>query len=321
MNTKYVLYAAILVIIIVSASAIVYVNMNNPSSSEGTISITDDEGYTTTLDGVPQRIVSMAPANTQFLFDLGVGNRVVGVTDYDDYPYDFSAWFEAGNMTSIGGFYNPSLEVITSLQPDLILGTTIHDDILDNLRGQGFKVIITDPTNIEDIYNDITFIGKAVGAEENATTLISNIQGQISEVQEKIANITEKPTVYWEVYFDESGITTAGADSWLNDVIAKAGGTNLFADLSGDYVSTSSEVIVQRNPDVIMMPEGMGSSSSGGVEAVKARPGWNTINAVIDDHIYIFDEDLFNRPTSNVGLQVQQVAACLYPTLISPPEL
>jgi iron complex transport system substrate-binding protein len=321
MNTKYVLYAVVLVVIIASAAAIAIRNLNNQPSSEGPISITDDEGYTTTLDGVPERIVSMAPANTQFLYDLGVGNRVVGVTDYDDYPYDFSAWFEAGNMTSIGGFYNPSLEVITSLQPDLILGTTIHDDILDNLRGQGFKVIITDPTNIEDIYNDITFIGKAVGAEENATALISNIQGQISDVQEKIANVTERPTVYWEVYFDESGITTAGADSWLNDVIAKAGGTNLFADLSGAYASTSSEVIVQRNPDVIMMPEGMGSSSSGGVDAVKARPGWNTINAVIDNRIYICDEDLFNRPTTNVGLQVQQVASCLYPTLITPPEL
>jgi iron complex transport system substrate-binding protein len=323
MNMKHVLYALVLLIIIAFASSIAYINYFGKSqSTSGTISITDDEGFTTNLDSIPKRIVSMAPANTQFLYDLGVGNRVVGVTNYDDYPYDFSAWFEAGNMTSIGGFYNPSLEVITSLQPDLILGTTIHDEILDDLRGQGFKVIITDPTNIEGIYNDINFIGKAVGAQDNATKLVNQIQGQISEVQQKIANITEKPSVYWEVYFEStSGITTAGKDSWINDVIAKAGGVNIFAELDGQYATTSSEVIVQKNPDVILLPTSMGGAPSyGSVDQVKERPGWNTINAIINDRLYVCNEDLFNRPTTNVGLQVQVVAACLYPNLISMPE-
>lgn len=326
MNTKHILYALILVVVLVSSVAIVYIYyFSQQSATQGPITITDDLGYVTTLDTVPQRIVSMAPANTQFIFALGVGDKVVGVTQYDDYPYDFSAWFEAGNMTNIGGFSTPNIETIVSLEPDLILATTIHEGkITPNLRSMGYKVITTNPNSINDIYKDITMLGKATGAQDKANELINQISSQISDIQSKIAaaNIADKPTVYYEVYFDESGIMTAGSTSWINDVIAKAGGINIFADLEGQYPTTSSEVIVQRNPSVILLPTNMGTGtpSYGSVDDVKARPGWNTIDAIVNNRLFVVEQDLFNQPGPRVGDQVQAVAACLYPTLITPPE-
>ena len=124
MNKKYVIYivAAIVIVSVISASFIFYGNNSNSNqNSQNEISVVDDEGYTTNLTSVPQRIISLAPSNTQILFAVGVGNKVVAVTDYDHYPYDFASWIAAGNMTSIGGFSTPNKETIASLDPDLIL--------------------------------------------------------------------------------------------------------------------------------------------------------------------------------------------------------
>ena len=107
-NKIIIALAAIITIVIVVSAAFIYINMNQPNNTQGTVSVTDDNNFTTEFDSVPQRIVSLAPSNTQVLYAIGVGDRVVGVTDYDKYPYDFSAWIAAGNMTSIGGFSTPN---------------------------------------------------------------------------------------------------------------------------------------------------------------------------------------------------------------------
>ena len=114
---------------------------------------------------------------------------------------------------------------------------------------------------------------------------------------------------------------TAGNSSWITDVINKAGGTNIFADLPDQYPTTSSEVIVQRNPTVILLPTNMGTGtpSYGSVDQVKARAGWSTIDAVKNNNISIIEQDLFNEPGPRVGDQVQAVAHALYPNLITAP--
>ena len=131
MANKTLIYIATAIIIIVIVSgAFIYANFNTPSNQKtnsNTISVVDDEGTTTNLTSVPQRIISLAPSNTQILFAVGVGDKVVGVTDYDHYPYNFTAWIAAGNMTSVGGFSTPNKEAIATLHPDLILATPIND--------------------------------------------------------------------------------------------------------------------------------------------------------------------------------------------------
>ena len=159
--------------LIVSA-AFIYNNYNKASNQTNTqknITVIDDEGYTTNLTSVPQRIISLAPSNTQILFAVGVGNKVVGVTDYDHYPYNFTAWIAAGNMTSVGGFSTPNKETIASLNPDLILATPINDPDVVTLRNLGYKVLVLNPNDVNGVFKDITMVGKATGADQNATTL------------------------------------------------------------------------------------------------------------------------------------------------------
>ena len=131
MKNKYIIYiATIIIIVLLVSSAFVYVNYSAPNANKSRTSqypFVDDEGYVTNLTSVPQRIVSLAPSCTQILFAIGAGDKVVGVTTYDDYPYNFSAWVAAGNITIDGGYGTPSMEAIASLRPDLILTDNIND--------------------------------------------------------------------------------------------------------------------------------------------------------------------------------------------------
>ena len=254
-NKNIIYISTAIIIIVVLSGAFLYQNYKTPNqtSTSKNISIVDDEGYTTNLTAVPQRIISLAPACTQILFAIGDGNKVVGVTDYDNYPYNFSAWIAAGNMTSIGGYSTPNMEAIASLRPDLIVSDNINDALLPNMRSLGYKVIVINPTSINGIYQDITMVGKATGAETQAANVIQNITSTINNVEAKItaAKITVKPKVYYEVWSDP--LMSAGSTTWINDVINKAGGINIFANETQQYPTVASETIVSLNPDVILL--------------------------------------------------------------------
>jgi iron complex transport system substrate-binding protein len=320
MNLKKISVLVIIAVIIVAAFVYVYYSTNTSASqTQGGITLTDDEGYQTTLTAVPQRIISLAPSVTPILYQIGVGDKIVGLTEYDDYPYNFSAWYEAGNMTCVGGFSTPNMEAIASVHPDVIFTTNINDQYLPNMRDLGYKVIVVGPKSIEGIYSTITLIGKATGAEANAATLVGSLRSQISDITATIAaaNIAEKPKVYYEVWYDSSGVMAAGGGSWINDVITTAGGINVFANETAEFPSSSSEVVVTENPTVILLPTnmGMGTPSYGSIADVKGRPGWSAIDAVKNNRIYIIDETIFNQPGSRVADQVKAVAESLYPNL------
>jgi iron complex transport system substrate-binding protein len=321
--SKIALIVALIAILSVSAFYVCY-TMQPSSEESGTITITDSEGYQTTLSAAPQRIISLAPSVTPILYGIGVGDKVVGLTSYDDSPYDFSAWFEAGNMTCVGGFSTPDTEAIVSLNPDVIFTTDINDASLSNWRDLGLNVIVVGPTSIQGIYDTINLIGTATGAEDNANTLVDSLKDQISEVTQTIAaaNIEEKPTVYYEIWYDTTGIMSAGAGSWVNDVISTAGGINIFADNAQEYPDTNSEEIVYKNPDVILLPTSMGTTTPfyGSVDDVKARPGWSSIDAVKNDRVYVIDQDIFGEPGASIADQVRVVAECLYPQLFNSPS-
>jgi iron complex transport system substrate-binding protein len=310
-NKIIIALAAIITIAIVVSAAFIYINMNPPNNTQNTVSVTDDNGFTTEFETVPQRIVSLAPSNTQVLYAIGVGDRVVGVTDYDKYPYDFSAWIAAGNMTSIGGFSTPNLETVASLNPDLILAANIHDSLLSNLRGLGYKVLTLNPHDVDSVFNDILMVGKATGADQAATTLVNSLTAASNSV---------KPLVYYEVWYPP--LMSAGSTSFINDVITRAGGINIFENESQQYPTVSSETIVQSNPTVILLPTNMGATDEpafyGSVDQVKARPGWSVISAVQNNRVAIVNGDLFAEAGPRIVEQIEAAAKALYPEIFNP---
>ncbi len=317
MNTKYLI--AIIAVIVLIASAFIYVYYQGQIPAEeleALQNLVDDTGHKTSLMAYPERIVSVAPSCTELLFAIGAGDKVVGVTDYCNYPYNFTTWIAEGKMTSVGNFKEPNMEVITTLEPDLILASGgVQAESVNTLRERGYKVLVLDPTSITGILNNIELVGNATGKRDEATAFVNDITNRIETVENTVANAT-KPKVYYEVYYYATASWTIGELAWQTEVIEKAGGTNIFEDQQIDYYQYQVEALIDRNPDVIVLPgEGMGSGTAESVDAVKARPGWDTTNAVQNDRIYQIDSDIIERSGSRLAEAIEQMAEFFHPEL------
>jgi len=278
------------------------------------LTVVDDGGYVLSLTSYPTRIVSLAPSNTEKLFAVGAGDKVVGVTQRCNYPYNFSAWIEAGNMTSVGDYWTPSIEVIVTLNPDLILAAFDQDEAVNTLRGMGYKVLVLDPNSIDDILKDILLVGRVTDRNIEAALLVNSLEQRIDAVVGKVANATSRPKVYYEVWYDP--LWSVGSEGWENKLIEKAGGTNIFADQRIKYFQTSSEAIIERDPDIIIFPLGPGMGSFwGSFDQVKARTGWGTIGAVQNDRLYVMDEDIISRPGPRIIDALETLAEIIHPEL------
>jgi iron complex transport system substrate-binding protein len=311
--------ATVVVVVLVVSAAFVYAYYQGQlATSQSLQGLVDDHGYVTSLTAYPNKIVSLAPSCTEILFALNLGDKVVAVTDYDNYPYNFTAWVKAGNMTSVGAFDKPNIEVIASLAPDLILATAgVQGESIDTLRNLGYKVLVLDPANIGSVFQDIELVGKAAGKNAEASSLVNNLNSRINAVVSKVANAS-KPKVYYEVWYDPTSLWSAGAKAWQNELIEKAGGVNIFADQQLDYFQSSSEAVIERNPDVIVLPAaGMGTGPPfwGSLDDVKARPGWNSLSAVHNDRLYQMDSDILSRAGPRVADAVETLAKFFHPEL------
>jgi iron complex transport system substrate-binding protein len=293
-------------------------NYQNQTNQAHNITVIDDEGYALTMTTIPQRVVSVAPSNTQIMFAIGAGSKVVGLTDYDNYPYNFSAWVAAGNMTSIGGYATPNKEAIAALHPDLILATPINDVDVVTLRSLGYNVLVINPTSVSGVLQDISLVGRAVGADAGATTLINSLDAEINSVTTKIAaaNMTQPPTVFYEIW--DNPLMSAGGTSWVNDILNKVGAVNIFENETQAFPVVSSESVVQLNPDVILLPSSMGTGQIT-PESVKANAGWSTINAVKNNRVVVIDGDLFSEAGPRLAEQVSAIAKAIYPDLFNSP--
>jgi iron complex transport system substrate-binding protein len=317
-NTKYVIAAVVIIVLIVSA-AFVYVYYQGQTSDSGLAALqnlVDDHGYKTSLNAYPEKIVSVAPSTTEILYAIGAGDKVVAVTDYDNYPYDFAAWIAAGNMTSVGYFTDPNLEVITLLNPDLILASGgVQVESVDTLRDLGYKVLVLDPTSVDGILNNIELVGNATGNRAEATALVNDITNRITAVENTVANAV-KPKVYYEVYYESTSSWTIGAKAWQSELIEIAGGTNIFGDQQLDYYQYQVEALIDLNPDVIILPgEGMGTGTASTFDAVKARPGWDETNAVQNNRLYQINSDIIERAGPRIADAIEQLAAFFHPEL------
>jgi iron complex transport system substrate-binding protein len=320
MNTKYVI-ATVVIIAVIATAAFIYVYYQGQTAEqlEALHKLVDDTGYPTSLDAVPNKIISMAPSTTEIVFALGLNEKVVGVDSYSDYPYDFSAWVAAGNMTYVGDFSGPNMEVIASLDPDLILATGgVQAETVVSLRDLGYKVLVLNPTSIDGIMKNIELVGNATGKTAEAEALINDITSRINAVVNKVANAESKPKVYYETWYDPTSLWSAGAKAWQNELIEKAGGVNIFSDQQLDYFQSSAEAVIERNPDIILLPqEGMGKGEPFWVslDAVKARPGWSSISAIQNDGLVTVDSNTIARAGPRVANILEDLAEAFHPKL------
>jgi len=316
-NTKYILVIlAIVVLAVVVYAYIVY--RGEPDEFQGG-DLVDDLGYSLTLTSPPERIVSLAPSNTEILFAVGAGDKVVGVTDFCNYPYDFAAWIEAGNMTSIGNYYGPSVEPIVALDPDLVLATTGSLEAAENLRDLGYNVLVVEPKNLSFVLRDILLVGRATDRYSEAVALESEIKQKIDTVVNQAADATSTPKVYHEVWNEP--LMSAGPGTFIDEIITLAGGENIFNDATTSWPTVSSEAVIEKNPDIMVFPDMyMGRQNFyETIETVKDRPGWGIISAVQNDKIYEINADIISRSGPRLADALEILAKMIHPEIFGQP--
>ena len=256
----------------------------------------------------PMRIISMAPSITETLFALGIQDRLIGVTDYCNYPE------EAQNITSIGGFSTPDLEVMISLNPDLIIANSYNADSIITLQDLGFVVaVMEDSTTIEGIIDEILDIGDLVDAKSNAANVTTIMYERLWVVTNQTATIeeTSKESLYFEIW--ESPMVV-GNQSFIHDMILKAGGINIFGDLDSKYPIVSNEDIINYSPDYIFITE---HSSGCYSQDVCNRTGYELIDACVDEHVYTVNDDLYLRAGPRIIDALINMTNILYPELLN----
>lgn len=276
-----------------------------------TETFTDDLGNTIELAGRPQRIVSLAPSMTEILFAIGAGEQVVGRDEFSIYPE------EALAVTSIGAMWDelPS-EAILALEPDLVLAAQIiSEDQVAALRDLGLDVYWQEnPATYEELWENLLDIGRLTGHEAETETLIADLEARVQVVQEKIASVSERPSVFYELdATDPSNPWTAGSGTFIDYIITQAGGTNAASSLQGDYAQLSSEQLIAENPDVILLADAPYGTTP---ESVAARPGWESITAVRENAMYPIDPNMMSVPGPRLVDALEETARLLHPELI-----
>ncbi|MFO8191318.1 MAG: cobalamin-binding protein [Bacillota bacterium] len=250
----------------------------------------------------------MSPSNTEVSFALGLGERIVGVTEYCNYPP------EAQEREIIGGFSTPNIELIVEMQPDLVLASTIHEEEVPRLEELGIPVLVVESSTLQDLYTSIALVARVTGVVDAGEVLINSMQEEIAALQTVVADIPEddRIRVYYEVYSDP--LMTAGKDAFITEIIALAGGINIFGDVKESYPQISAEVVAEREPQVILYPDHHGTADLV-IESMTERPGWESIPAVIENRVYAVSDDAFARPGPRAVEAVAEAAEIFYPEL------
>lgn len=306
---------SILAIIVIISIVVTSFPTLTTTTQKTTITVVDDRGKAVAVTSYPpQRIVSIAPANTEILFALGLDDRIVGVTRFCDYPPKVKTMVKEGKITIIGGFSDPNIEKIVALKPDVVFAMhSLQLKAVESLENRGVSVIFLDPKSVQDILDDILLVGRATDKEAEAKKLVEEMKQRISYIVSKTQNVKYRPKVYYEVWHDP--LMSIGPGTWINELIELAGGTNIFSDAKTKYPKVSSEAVIERNPEIIIIKVGY----MGGVakEEIAKRPGWNIIDAVKNGRIYEVDENILIRPGPRIVEGLETLAKIIHPELFT----
>jgi iron complex transport system substrate-binding protein len=271
------------------------------------VSIKDASDQVVKIEKKPEKIVSLIPSNTEIAFALGLGDEVVGVSDFDNYPEEVTKKEKIGGME-----FNQ--EKVISLKPDLVLAhasTALNSQAaLQQLKDVGIPVlVVNDAQNFEQVYDSIKMIGKATGQSENAEKLIADMKKRLAELKTKAAEIKEKKKVLIEVS-PEPEIYTTGKNTFMNEMLSWINAENIAADQEG-WIKMDQEAMIQKNPDVIITTYGYYVENP--AEKVLSRKGWENVKAIKNKQVIDINSDRVTRSGPRIVEGVEDLAKAIYP--------
>jgi iron complex transport system substrate-binding protein len=275
----------------------------NPTQRKTGRVFTDELNRPVTLAHTPQRIISLAPNVTELLFALGLGDRVIGVTTYCDFPP------EAKTKEKVGDTLQPNLERLIALKPDLVVITTASqvERLAQQLDQLGIPLYVTNPRTVRDVAISLRHLGEATGATTQAETLAASLEQRIAAVERRVAT-QPKPRVLFVLQL--APLITAGRNTFLNDLITRAGGVSISGEESADYPQFSREAVIARAPEIIIAPAFHGEGAISESALAQAFP---TTPAVRNHRLVRINPDLTSRPGPRLVEGLEQLAQALHP--------
>ena len=273
------------------------------------LDITDDSGIAITLDNPPSRIISLAPSNTEIIYALGLEDRLVGVTEYCNYPP------AAKTKARVGGFSTVDLEKAVALKPDLVLATDIHSkSVTPLLQKLGFTVVTLNPKTISSAIKDINLLGQVAGRESAALELTNSMVKRVDAVASMTGKLApdQRSRVLLMIWNDP--LMVAGGDTLIADIINIAGGENIASGITG-YSSINLETVISRDPQAIIVPTQMGQRDNPLWDYINSDSRFKSISAVKNNRVYKIDGDLIYRYSPRCVSALEQVASFLHPEL------
>ena len=269
--------------------------------------VTDDLGREVTITKQPERIISLAPSNTEILFALGLGEKVVGITNVCNYPS------QTEEKEKIGDYNNPNLEKIIELKPDLILAS--HGNpvkLINQLEELDYTVVGLNPKNINDIISSMTLVGQITANNKEAAKLAEEMKKRMEAVLSGTSSLTknDKPRVLYVVWYKP--LWTAGSETFIDELIQKAGGVNIAGELSG-WPQMSLETVIEKNPQVIIV--GCSEDQPELIEAVKNESTLYGTDAFQHNQIYTINTDIVSRTGLRIVDALEEMAKIIHPEI------
>ena len=271
----------------------------------------DDLHVPFSLGPPPQRIVSLAPNITEILFALGLGDRVVGVTRFCDFPP------QAAKKEKVGGMVDPNLERIQALRPDLIIAFRGNPmNLLTKLRNLHFPVFVLDTgTSLEDLFRTIEKTGRLTREEESAERLLGALKKTGLDVEAALSPVGQKPRVF--LWLRGQGLWTCGQESYLNDLVLKAKGINIAGGIPRKWLQLGREQLIHENPDVIIIMVKDAAQFSRAKDGLLADTRLQTVKAIAKKDIHFLDEDIASRFGPRLLDALLEIARILHPQQLS----
>ena len=274
--------------------------------TQAAIVMTDGLGRQVSLDAPAEKIVSLAPSNTEILFAIGAGPQMIGRDSFSNYPP------EALELAEIGGVRSTTLEEITRLQPDLVLAAKINaPELISSLEELGLTVYYLDnPHDMEGLFTNLQIVAELTGRQAETEELVESLRQRVEKAKSVADSVPERPKVFYELDgTDPAKPWTSGPDTFIDMLIDMAGGQNIGAVLSSEWAQISQEELIVQNPDIILL----GDAAYGVTpESVAERPGWAAIKAVQEGRILPFNDDLVSRPGPRLVEALEELVKVLH---------
>ncbi|WDF04370.1 ABC transporter substrate-binding protein [Shouchella hunanensis] len=277
-------------------------NEESEQQEETGYTVEDARGMKLTFDVPPETIISILPSNTEIIFALGQGDKVIGVSDTDVYPE------EVTEIEVVAEYENPYVERMLELDPDLIIGYDYGSNEMAQLNDVGLPAFAIDSAQtMADIFEDIQTIADVLAVPEEGERLIAEMKAEFDKIAEAVADV-EKRSVYFEIS-PSPDIWTLGAGTFQHEMLEIAGLENVFSDVEG-WTSISDEEVVERNPELIYTTV---NYTDDPLEDIRQRDGWSTIEAIQQDQLEQMPPDIMDRPGPRIAEATRVLAETAYP--------